>query len=94
MALSQEDVLHLAALARLELTPDEVELYQKQLGDVLSYVAQLQELDTRSTAMPQAATPLRTDKVELFFEPGRLVAAAPEHDDSFVVVPPVFGESR
>jgi aspartyl-tRNA(Asn)/glutamyl-tRNA(Gln) amidotransferase subunit C len=45
-ALSREDVLRIAALARLELTTEEVALFSSQLADILSYVEQIQHLDT------------------------------------------------
>jgi len=45
-SLSREDVLRIAELARLELTSDEVELFTRQLADILSYVEQIQALDT------------------------------------------------
>ena len=41
-----KDVEHVAKLARLELTDAEKELYTKQLGDVLQYVNQMNEVDT------------------------------------------------
>ncbi len=44
--LTREDVLKLARLARLRLTEDEVELYQKELSAILEYVAQLDGVDT------------------------------------------------
>jgi aspartyl-tRNA(Asn)/glutamyl-tRNA(Gln) amidotransferase subunit C len=44
--LSREDVLKIAELARLELTPDEVERFTRQLGDILTYVEQIRALDT------------------------------------------------
>ena len=46
MALSREEVLHVADLARLSLKPEEVELFTRQLNDILAYVEKLQELDT------------------------------------------------
>lgn len=46
MALTKEDVLKVAQLARIELTPAEVEKFQKQLSSVLGYVEQLQQVDT------------------------------------------------
>jgi aspartyl-tRNA(Asn)/glutamyl-tRNA(Gln) amidotransferase subunit C len=49
-ALSREDVLRIAELARLELTPDEVELFTRQLADILKYVEQIQALDTTGVA--------------------------------------------
>ena len=41
-----KDVEHVAKLARLEVTEAEKELYTKQLGDVLKYVDQMNEVDT------------------------------------------------
>ena len=49
-ALSREDVLRIAELARLELTPEEVELFTRQLADILTYVEQIQALDTTGVA--------------------------------------------
>ena len=44
--ITVKDVEHVAKLARLELTEDEKVLYTKQLGDVLKYVDQMNEVDT------------------------------------------------
>ena len=49
-ALSREDVLRIAELARLDLTHDEVELFTRQLADILKYVEQIQALDTTGVA--------------------------------------------
>ncbi|CAN5170769.1 Asp-tRNA(Asn)/Glu-tRNA(Gln) amidotransferase subunit GatC [soil metagenome] len=43
--LSREDILKLAALARLNLTDDEVEEYSRELSAILQYVEQLQTVD-------------------------------------------------
>jgi aspartyl-tRNA(Asn)/glutamyl-tRNA(Gln) amidotransferase subunit C len=48
--LSREDVLRIAELARLELTRDEVDLFTRQLGDILGYVEQIRALDTTGVA--------------------------------------------
>jgi aspartyl-tRNA(Asn)/glutamyl-tRNA(Gln) amidotransferase subunit C len=45
-SLSREDVLRIAELARLQLTPAEVDLFTRQLGSILEYVEQIQGLDT------------------------------------------------
>lgn len=45
-SLSPEDVLRIAELARLELTPDEVALFTRQLAGILDYVEQIRTLDT------------------------------------------------
>jgi aspartyl-tRNA(Asn)/glutamyl-tRNA(Gln) amidotransferase subunit C len=45
MAISREDVLHVAELARLEIPEDEVALVQEQLGAILEAVGKVSELD-------------------------------------------------
>ena len=46
MAITVKDVEHVAKLARLELTEEEKEKFTRQLGDVLKYVDQMNEVDT------------------------------------------------
>jgi aspartyl-tRNA(Asn)/glutamyl-tRNA(Gln) amidotransferase subunit C len=45
-SLSRSDVERIAELARLELTPDELELFTRQLGGILEYVEHIQAVDT------------------------------------------------
>ncbi|MBP9691400.1 Asp-tRNA(Asn)/Glu-tRNA(Gln) amidotransferase subunit GatC [Candidatus Woesebacteria bacterium] len=44
--LSKDDVLHIAQLANIQLSEDEVVKYQKQLIETIQYVENLEELDT------------------------------------------------
>jgi aspartyl-tRNA(Asn)/glutamyl-tRNA(Gln) amidotransferase subunit C len=48
--LDADEVRRVAALAHLALTPDEVELFSRQLGDILDYVRQVQAQDTAGVA--------------------------------------------
>lgn len=48
--LNREEVQRIAELARLELSPDELELFTRQLGDILTYVEQIRALDTTGVA--------------------------------------------
>jgi aspartyl-tRNA(Asn)/glutamyl-tRNA(Gln) amidotransferase subunit C len=50
VALGQDDVKRIAELARLELTRDELALFTRQLGDILTYVEQIRALDTTGVA--------------------------------------------
>ena len=50
MSLTRQDVQRIADLARLELTSDELDLFTRQLGDILSYVEQIRSLDTAGVA--------------------------------------------
>lgn len=88
--LTQEQVLHLAKLARLELTPPEVELYTQQLGEVLGYVTKLQELDVPLDTVENQSVVLRADQVQEWPESPKLINAAPQHADAHVEVPAVF----
>jgi aspartyl-tRNA(Asn)/glutamyl-tRNA(Gln) amidotransferase subunit C len=49
-ALTRQDVQRIADLARLELSGDELDLFTRQLGDILSYVEQIRALDTTGVA--------------------------------------------
>lgn len=59
MALSRQDVKKIAALARLELTDEEMSLYQEQLSAVLAYAERLNELDLRDVPPTASAVPLK-----------------------------------
>lgn len=48
--LTRDQVVRIAELARLELTADELDLFTRQLGDILGYVEQIQRLDTTGVA--------------------------------------------
>jgi aspartyl-tRNA(Asn)/glutamyl-tRNA(Gln) amidotransferase subunit C len=49
-ALTRQDVQRIADLARLELSADELDLFTRQLGDILTYVEQIRALDTTGVA--------------------------------------------
>lgn len=46
MSISRKEVLHIARLARLSLTEEEVDLFTEQLGKILQYMTELEKLDT------------------------------------------------
>ena len=50
MAITREDVLHVAALARLEIPADEVDAVSEQLGAILEAVGKVSELDLTDVA--------------------------------------------
>jgi aspartyl-tRNA(Asn)/glutamyl-tRNA(Gln) amidotransferase subunit C len=59
--LASSDVVRIAALARLELTPDEVELFSRQLAGILAYVDALRAVDT--TGVPPTSHPVSEQPV-------------------------------
>lgn len=68
MKLAKEEIQHIADLARLELTDEELEKYGSQLSDVLSYIDQLKEIDVSDTEPTAQVTGLenvlREDEIE------------------------------
>jgi aspartyl-tRNA(Asn)/glutamyl-tRNA(Gln) amidotransferase subunit C len=55
---SREQVAAVAALAHLELEPEEIDLFARQLGDIIAYADELQQVDTRSVP-PTASVTMR-----------------------------------
>ncbi|KKU49281.1 asparaginyl/glutamyl-tRNA amidotransferase subunit C [Candidatus Uhrbacteria bacterium RIFCSPLOWO2_12_FULL_46_10] len=96
MSLTREEVKHIAALARLELTEDEITRYQKELARILDYVGQLQEVDTAGIEPTAQVTGLvnrlREDKSILVDEEARkcLLSAAPDREGDYFKVKAVF----
>lgn len=88
-----QDVEHVAKLARLELTEDEKEKFTKQLGDVLKYVDQMNEVDT-SNVKPMAhaidfCNVMREDTVSYECTKEALMQNAPEEENGFFKVPKI-----
>jgi aspartyl-tRNA(Asn)/glutamyl-tRNA(Gln) amidotransferase subunit C len=94
--LSRKDVEHVAHLARLGLTDDELARLEGQLNHILDQYAVLAELDTEHIA-PTAQTIeleniLRDDVVEPSLDAEEVLAIAPERNGAYYVVPPILGE--
>lgn len=60
--LTSKDVVHVAKLAKLDLTPSEISKFQKQLSSVVDYVSELGEVDVENTD-PTSQTTGLTDVV-------------------------------
>ncbi len=58
MAVTTEEVKHIALLSRLELTEQEIAMYTEQLSEILDYAAKLNELDTSQVGPTFHAVPL------------------------------------
>lgn len=90
-----KDVEHVAKLARLELTDEEKELYTKQLGAVLEYVNQMNEVDTSKiepmTQVVDFVNVMREDKVVYEQTKEELMKNAPDEENGFFKVPKING---
>ena len=91
--ITVKDVEHVAKLARLELTEAEKEKFTKQLGDVLKYVEQMNEIDTTNVKPMAHAFDIvnvkREDKVVSEETKEELMMNAPEEENGFFRVPKI-----
>jgi aspartyl-tRNA(Asn)/glutamyl-tRNA(Gln) amidotransferase subunit C len=91
MAIKREDVLHVAELARLELTDEEIDRFGEQLNAILEAVGKVSELDLED--VPPTSHPLELSNVWAEDEPQAslpvedALANAPEREDGFFRVP-------
>ena len=94
MAITREEVLHVARLARLSLTDAETDRLREQLGDILDYIKQLDALDTKDVVPTSHAvemgTPFREDSVRPFGDKEALLANAPDRQGDFFRVPRII----
>jgi aspartyl-tRNA(Asn)/glutamyl-tRNA(Gln) amidotransferase subunit C len=92
MAITREDVLHVAALAQLELSDEEIARLTEQLGDILQAVGKVSELDLSD--VPPTSHPLsvvnvfRPDEPQPSLPLEDVFANAPERDGDHFRVPP------
>ena len=94
---TREQVAAVAALANLELDPSEVDLFARQLGDILAYADEVQRVDT--TGVPPTASIVtqhesdRPDEVQAMLDRDEALANAPDPalGPGFFKVPRVIG---
>ena len=90
--ISREEVLHVARLARLELTDDEVAKFQEQLSAIIDAISKVSELDLSD--VPPTAHPLEIANTWAEDEPRPCLpledvfANAPDRADDYFKVPP------
>lgn len=94
--ITSDDVAHVAALARLELTAEELQLFTGQLAAVLDHAADVEALDLTDvlpTAHPlPLVNVLRDDVARPSLDRREVLEAAPAVEDDRFRVPPVLGE--
>jgi aspartyl-tRNA(Asn)/glutamyl-tRNA(Gln) amidotransferase subunit C len=94
-SLTRSDVEHVAHLARLGLTLEELAILQGQLNHILDQYQKLAELDT--DAIPPTAQTieleniLREDVARPSLDADAVLANTPERDGSFFIVPAILG---
>ena len=89
---SDLDVAYVAKLARINLTEDEVKIFQKQLDDVLTYVEKLRQVDVTGIDATAHAIPVvfRDDVPRDWFTAKQALSNAPRQANGLFVVPKVM----
>ena len=94
MKITPQEVSHVAELARLHMSQAEVEEMTRQLDDILSYVAKLNELDTEgiepTTHTIAIENAFREDEVKPSLAREKTLANAPRQNGESFVVPRVI----
>ncbi len=94
MAIGRDEVVHVATLARLGLTEDEIALFADQLGSILQHIASLSELDVSAIPPTAQVIPLanveRPDEARPSLPVPDVLANAPRREDDSFRVAPVF----
>lgn len=94
--ISATDVAKVARLARLDVTPAEIEVMTSQLGGMLEHFADVDALDL-SAVIPMTqpfalVNVFRPDVVRPCLDRDEVLAAAPAAQDGCFQVPPIGGE--
>ncbi|MBD2296675.1 Asp-tRNA(Asn)/Glu-tRNA(Gln) amidotransferase subunit GatC [Anabaena sphaerica FACHB-251] len=92
--IDREQVHKVANLARLELTPDEEEIFTTQLGSILEYIEQLSELDVSNilptTRAIDVSNVTREDNLQPYPDREAILSSAPEQEGDFFKVPKIL----
>ena len=94
--LSKEEVLHVAKLARIKVTDEEIEKYQVDLKTLLNEVEKINEVEGYDEeiliANWQDNTILRKDEAGEMLNPKEVLKNAPKHSGNYIEVPVVISE--
>lgn len=95
MAISREEVLYIARLARLEFDEEKVEEFTHQLSRVLDYINKLSELDLTDVEptyhVLDMVSVMREDEVKESLSQEEALSNAPDAKDGFFRVPKIIG---
>ena len=96
--LKREEVLHVADLAKIELSEKEIEKYQVELKVLLDEVEKINDVkgyDDEILIAPWSdKTDLREDKEGEMLDPKKVIENAPKHSGNYIEVPVVIAESE
>ncbi len=94
MAISKEEVIHIAKLADLNLSEDEIEKYTKDMQEILEFANRINNVDTsemtETIAANEKSNVFRKDEVVKFENREVLLSNAPSQDEGMFRIPKVL----
>ena len=91
--LSHKEVMHLAALSRIELKEEEIPQLIKDLEEALSYAAGVAKIATEAQEMIEKNSNVFRDDTVIATDPVPLLANVPRREENYVVVPVILEEN-
>lgn len=94
MAISKEEVIHIAKLADLNLSENEIEKYTKDMQEILEFANKINSVDTNemteTIAANEKSNVFRKDEVVQFQNREKLLSNAPSQDEGMFRIPKVL----
>lgn len=94
MQISKDEIIHIAKLANLNLTEEEIENYTKDMEDILNFANTVNHVDTSNITDNLGAdgncNVFRKDEIEVFGDRDALLQNAPSQDDGMFQIPKVI----
>ena len=88
--ISREEVLHIAALSRIELSENEIPGLIKSLEEVLTYAARVQEIASGIEESSSKNINVFRDDIVITTDPKPILANVPKREENYFVVPVVL----
>ena len=94
MVISKEEIIHIAKLANLNLTEEEIAMYAENMTDILEFAEVVNSLDTdnikETIGINGEYNVFRKDEVKVFEDNDALLQNAPEKEDNMFKIPKVI----
>lgn len=94
MSISKEEIIHIAKLASLNLTEEEIEKYAKDMTDILEFAEIVNNLDTNeikeTVGINGEYNVFRKDEIKPSMDREELLKNSPSHEDGMFRIPKVI----
>ena len=94
MKISEDEMIKIAKLAMLEISPDEKDDFLKQANRIIEYIDKINELETSDVEPAghifELKNVFREDKVQQSIDSNELKKIVPDYKDGYIVVPKII----